>query len=81
MATTLEPALGRQRSEQEWLTRLRQAEAAWLAACRDYKLACESEGEVDSAYTAKVGALVEYKRVLRIFTDLVVARKTPQENT
>ena len=79
MATAFEPALRRQKLEQEWFTRLKYAEAAWLSACRDYALVCESEGDVHSAYTAKMNTLLEYKRVLRIFTDLVLGQKAPRE--
>ena len=79
MASALEPESRRRGLEQEWFIRLKHAEAAWLSACRDYELVCASEGDIDSAYTAKLDALVEYKRVLRIFTDLVVDRKAPLE--
>lgn len=79
MASASEPVLRRQKSEQEWFKRLKRAETAWLAACRDYELASQSKVDVDSAYAAKIDALVEYKRVLRIFTDLVVDRKEPRE--
>ena len=79
MASAFEPALLRQRLEQEWFTRLKRAESAWLSASREYELTCASGGDIDVAYSVKVDALMEYKRVLRIFTDLVVSRKAPRE--
>lgn len=79
MASPFNPALRRRSSEQEWFRRLKHAEAAWLSACRDYELVCAFEGNIDAAYRAKENALVEYKRVLRVFTDLVVDRKEPPE--
>jgi len=71
----------RQRLEEVWLARLKHAEAIWLRACRDYELACECSRGVDSAYLAREHALGEYKRVLRVFTDLVVHRNVPREET
>ena len=79
MASASGPALRRQSLEQEWFIRLKHAEAAWLSACRDYELACASEGDIDSAYTTKLDALVEYRRILGIFTDLVVGRQAPRK--
>jgi hypothetical protein len=79
VASGFQLSLRRQKLEQDWFKRLKDAESAWLSACRNYERARKSEGDVDPAYTAKVDAEAEYRRVLRIFTGLVVDRTTPPE--
>jgi len=79
VATTRGLALPRQRLEDEWLARLKDAEAAWLRARQEYEVASQNGWAIDRAYQNNVDALVQYKCVLRTFTDLVVDYKIPGE--
>jgi CheY-like chemotaxis protein len=82
------PVPERQKLEELWRARLDHAVKCYQAATNEYRnlLQEEPDGRPPSpdspfarARQAESGALMEYSRVLKIFTDLMVHGKTPDE--
>jgi CheY-like chemotaxis protein len=90
ISMTPQPAPDRQQLEDLWRSKLEQAQRRYRAAADEYRkllgqTAREAPPAPDSplvpASQAKSEALAEYTRVLRIFTELTIHGKRPDEQT
>jgi hypothetical protein len=69
------------REEQDlWRGRLADAESRYHNADADLQQLTNSGARMDAARNYKMQAREEYLRVLRIFTDLVLRGKSPEDN-
>jgi CheY-like chemotaxis protein len=84
------PRIARQEMEDAWRLKLEQALERYRAATREYRTVLRQEPDrsipdlakaIDGARTAESEALREYSRVLRIFTDLAIHGKLPEEGS
>jgi CheY-like chemotaxis protein len=85
-----EPAAGRQELEDLWRAKLEEAQGRYNAATEEYRrlLAGKPDGvpanpdsPVARARQAQSVALAEYSRVLRVFTELTVHGRRPEEQS
>ncbi len=83
-------AARRQKLEEIWRSKLEEAELRYKAATNEYGKLLEKtpdgllqqpNGALVRARQAQTEALVEYNRVLRVFTDLIVSGKQPEEQS
>lgn len=82
-----DPALSRLAQQESWRKRLSSAESAYQRASEELRLvlleqnssaATDAAPEIVRARDRKAAARLEYLRVLRVFTDLVLRGKAPE---
>ena len=88
MITNLTASVRRREVEDSWRLRLEEAQARYLEAKEQYRkfLQAQPDGShspsaLELARQAESRARVEYTRVLRIFTELTVDGKMPEERS
>ena len=82
----MDSRMDRSKLEQHWKERWREAKLnleaarAQVASVKDLSVGPDYGYAYRSAFTKETAALIEYSKVLRIYTDLVVHGKLPDDN-